>query len=60
MTLTEAIEILTEGTDANITASVQDEEAATKLLIEAGKRVEKYRPLYAGKHPHLLPGESKE
>lgn len=60
MKIDEAIKILEpakEGYLPTVSVRVLD---AVKLGIEALKRVKKYRPLYAGKYPHLLPGETEE
>ncbi|GAH72764.1 unnamed protein product [marine sediment metagenome] len=59
MKLDKAIEILTQlpyqGEGCLDGATV----AALKLGTEAMKRVQKYRPLYARRYPHLLPGETE-
>uniref|UniRef100_A0A6H1ZWG6 Uncharacterized protein n=1 Tax=viral metagenome TaxID=1070528 RepID=A0A6H1ZWG6_9ZZZZ len=60
MTIDEAIEILSQSANAGVTTFDWDYKDAQRLGIEALKRVRKYRPLYAGKYPHLLPGETKE
>ncbi|GAH34507.1 unnamed protein product [marine sediment metagenome] len=57
MTLEKAIEILTDILQYVKPGDPPDEHDAIKLGIEALKRVKKYRPLYARKYPHLLPGE---
>lgn len=60
MTLTKAIEILTES--INLPEELLDQELddAIKLLIEAGKRVNLVREQGDLVGPGLLPGETKE
>lgn len=59
MTLEEAKAILQQYRRDGEPHDLQDFEDAIDLGIEAIDRVQKYRPLYAGKYAHLLPGETE-
>jgi len=59
MRLEKAIEILTQHQKGTDPLYLPELPKAEKLGIEALKRIRNRRPLNAGGHPHLLPGETE-
>lgn len=60
MNLNEAIK-LNDAVPSRYAHILDDKTLAAIKLGGAGlRRIQKYRPLYAGQYSHLLPGETKE